>query len=495
MNQPSPKLTTPKTPNLIGKRKKTFFSHSDIKSQLQKLSLYSDISSAGSDSNNHFGLQGLVNRLLSIRRGINSLRSQVITLDSSIQSNETKKVALNINDTIETIQACLRVLSLSRKVEDQISNQSFYSSLRALDELEFLHIKPLLSFATFAQYLGEALLDGRIRAREEVTRQLNSWFYETKESSRSLGRFAIEGIEIRIWMWKSRNNCIRRKNTTSLALLVDINTPAEVAFSERYKYNPINHLDCQIFLSSPYTAIHIYNTLEFKKELQESFKDNQRSQAHLILPSIPNPHLLLDFINCLIKTIIGFFIIESHILCDTKCFRNQSKVKTLEDLETFMDIKNSLLFYNYLVYQLNKVMLTIAKKCRRMLEEKFTNDFDQIVGEDDYQPMDWAIYRCSDEVLRKKISNLIYKRVKRTRNLSRLSQILLNLMFFKNACVSVEDMLHQLKINLRAQDMRLDSLKLFQTTLKFTQDSIQTQIYYKINDFFELALYNWTEES
>ncbi|KAI8449519.1 hypothetical protein BY996DRAFT_6418381 [Phakopsora pachyrhizi] len=59
MNQPSPKLTTPKTPNLIGKRKKTFFSHSDIKSQLQKLSLYSDISSAGSDSNNHFGLQGL----------------------------------------------------------------------------------------------------------------------------------------------------------------------------------------------------------------------------------------------------------------------------------------------------------------------------------------------------------------------------------------------------------------------------------------------------
>ncbi|KAI8459040.1 exocyst complex subunit Sec15-like-domain-containing protein [Phakopsora pachyrhizi] len=649
MNQSSPKLTTPTTPNLVGKRKKTFFSHSDIESQLQNLSLYSDISSAGSGSNDHVGLHGLgpiirnihiskqqdaylrylkkfisqkeseieavcrkhyqdfigsVDRLLSVRRGINSLRSQVITLDSSIQSNgssladskvdllEAKKVALNIDDTLETIQACLRVLSLSRKVKDQISNQRFYSALRSLDELEFLHLKPLLSFATFAQYLGEALPDERIRVREEVTRQLNGWLYEARESSRSLGRFAIEGIEIRSRRWKSRKDRIRRNDTASLALLVDINTPVEVAVSERYEYNPIDHPDCQIDFNPLYTAIHIYDTLESKEELQRSFKDDRRAQAHLILSSIPNPPLSLDFINGLIETIIGFFIIESHVLRTTMGFRNQSEVdslwveisdrvskvmmdevKTLEDLETLMDIKNSLLVftqiiesYDYSVHQLNEVLLTIAKKCTRMLEEKFTNDFDQIVSEDDYQPMvvndqdelskvvevsflpesgSWSekeiskqgfpcslpfsqtyplccidirnfisqyfgfveglgsIYRGSDDVLRKrldsllteKISNSIYKRVEKTRNLSQLSQILLNLMFFKNACVSVEDMLHQLKINPRAGDMRLDSLQSFQTTLKFAQDSIQTQINYKINDFFELASYDWTEES
>ena len=104
---------------------------------------------------------GSVDKLLSVSQGTISLKSHVVSLDASLQTSGTslatvrsslldaRKVSTNIQETIETLQSCLKVLDLSKKLSQQISERKFYSALRSLDELQFVHLKPLLGFAAF----------------------------------------------------------------------------------------------------------------------------------------------------------------------------------------------------------------------------------------------------------------------------------------------------------------------------------------------------------
>lgn len=184
---------------------------------------------------------------MSVRQGTLSLRSHIVNLDASLQSSgaslatarssllSARKVASNIDDTIDTIQACLHVLDLSKKVSHQIQTGKFYSALRSLDELQFIHLKPLLPFAAFAGYLAEALPNEKIRVREEVTKQLNSWLYEAREKSGAIGKAAMEGMDLRTRRWKARKDRVKQTDTASLAMLVNVNNPVEMAVSERHE--------------------------------------------------------------------------------------------------------------------------------------------------------------------------------------------------------------------------------------------------------------------
>lgn len=627
--------------------KKTFFTHADIEAQLQNLYLYSDFSSTTRSGHqdqldhlgpiirnihlskqqdaflrhllkfmrtkeaeieavchaNHQDFIGSVDKLLSVRQGTLSLRSHVVSLDSSLQSSgaslasarssllDARKVASNIDDTIDTLQACLRVLDLSKKVSQQIQTGKFYSALRSLDELQFIHLKPLLPFAAFAGYLGEALPNEKIRVREEVTKQLNSWLYEARERSGSVGKLAMEGMEMRTRRWKARRDRVKHQDTASLAMLVDVNTPVEMAVSERHEYNVLESAQSRIDFSPLYLAIHIYETLDANEELRKSFRDDRRAQAHLIISSTASSPFSLENLTSLMESIVGFFIIEAHVLHTTKSFRDETDVDNLweemcervvtiitegiggcEDLDIFLGIKTKLLTfaqtaaaYEYPATQLNVLLSSLFERYTDLLRWKYGTDFEQIVLDDDHQPMtvnnedefskvvevsflpeqgEWAqenlitsgypaalpfsqtyplccidirnfvtkyyhfadgfasAMRDTDDVLRKSLDKLLIKhinghirsRVQNTRNLSQLSQIVINLQFFQTACLALESLLVTLRVTPRGGLVKLDSSRAFQATLSFSEETILSRVHAKIKDFFELAEYDWTTD-
>ncbi|EGG00037.1 uncharacterized protein MELLADRAFT_118143 [Melampsora larici-populina 98AG31] len=627
--------------------KKTFFTHADIEAQLQNLYLYSDFSSTTRSGHqdqldhlgpiirnihlskqqdaflrhllkfmrtkeaeieavchaNHQDFIGSVDKLLSVRQGTLSLRSHVVSLDSSLQSSgaslasarssllDARKVASNIDDTIDTLQACLRVLDLSKKVSQQIQTGKFYSALRSLDELQFIHLKPLLPFAAFAGYLGEALPNEKIRVREEVTKQLNSWLYEARERSGSVGKLAMEGMEMRTRRWKARRDRVKHQDSASLAMLVDVNTPVEMAVSERHEYNVLESTQSRIDFSPLYLAIHIYETLDANEELRKSFRDDRRAQAHLIVSSTASSPFSLENLASLMESIVGFFIIEAHVLHTTKSFRDETDVDNLweemcervvaiitegiggcEDLDIFLGIKTKLLTfaqtaaaYEYPATQLNVLLSSLFERYTDLLRWKYGTDFQQIVLDDDHQPMtvnnedefskvvevsflpeqgEWAqenlitggypaalpfsqtyplccidirnfvtkyyhfadgfvsAMRDTDDVLRKSLDKLLIKhinghirsRVQNTRNLSQLSQIVINLQFFQTACLALERLLVTLRVTPRGGLVKLDSSRAFQATLSFSEETILSRVHAKIKDFFELAEYDWTTD-
>ncbi|KAI9615584.1 hypothetical protein H4Q26_011526 [Puccinia striiformis f. sp. tritici PST-130] len=482
---------------------------------------------------------GSVDKLLSVRQGTISLKSHVVSLDGSLQSRVTK------------------VLFGSK----------------SLEELQFVHLKPLLSFAEFAEYLGEALPNEKIRIREE------------------LGSKALESIALRDRRWKSKKDRLNFNNndTASLALLVRLNTPVEIAVSERHDYHVLDSVEGSLIDFGPlYLAIHIHETLDAREELQKSFRDDRRAQAHLILASM-TPTFSLDSLNSLIEQIVGFFIIENQILKTTKAFRDENDVDSLwidlsdnvirivrsgltnsNDLDLLLNVKTKLLLfsqtlesYEYNVTQFHELLSTLSIDYIKLLNEKFSIEFEQFIKEDDHQPMminnedefdkvievsflpnqgNWtkeelskqafptalpftqayplccihvrnyvtkhhaycdSITRDADDSIRKSLDSLLinhvgihmFNQINQTKNLSQLTQIVINTLFFLTACDELEIILISLRVSPRFISPELEAKSTFKKLLKMGEQKIIKEIAIKIQDFFELSEYDWKRKT
>lgn len=81
-----------------------------------------------------------------------------------------------------------------------------------------------------------------------------------------------------------------------------------------------------------YQCIHIYDTLDSREELQANYQADRRAQAYLLLSQtaclIP---LSLAALSALLEEIVGFFLIESHVLRTTNSFRLEQDVEDLWD--------------------------------------------------------------------------------------------------------------------------------------------------------------------
>jgi hypothetical protein len=82
--------------------------------------------------------------------------------------------------------------------------------------------------------------------------------------------------------------------------------------------------------------------------------------------------------------------------------------------------------------------------------------------------------------------------LKTVNNLSQLSQIVVNVLFFQTACSDLETLLVTLRATQRGGTIHLDSLASFRKTLAMTQDRIVSNISQKTDSFFEEVQYEWT---
>ncbi|GAA6041621.1 hypothetical protein JCM8097_007771 [Rhodosporidiobolus ruineniae] len=443
---------------MASKQRRIKFTQQEIQQQLQQLFLFSAISSGPADidqlgpillnihrskqqdaylralkafvkdkeneieavcARNYQDFVGSVSALLRVRQGTVSLKHRVVELNDEVQKSgggvadkkkallEARRVGQNIDEAIDTLQACLRVLDVASKVSSLITNAKYYAALRHLEDLQTTHLKPVLHYPFAALMLG-SIPDARGHIREEVTRALKAWMYEAREASRDVGKGALEAMEMRGRRWNAR-----RRKEPSMALS-KINGPVELGVSERHEYNVLDNEAVKIDFKPLYTCIHIYDALDAREELQLSYQADRRAQAGLLLSttSTTTPYSL-PALSTLLEEIVGFFLIESHVLRTTNSFRSEQDVEDLwdgmcervvrivdeglagcEDPEVFLGTKLKVLTfvqtlegYGYSVNQLNTLLLTLFERYSQLLQRKFSGDFEQIVLDDDHQPM------------------------------------------------------------------------------------------------------------
>jgi len=119
---------------------------------------------------------------------------------------------------------------------------------------------------------------------------------------------------------------------------------------------------------------------------------------------------------------------------------------------------------------------------------QFAEGFSQTHGE-----MDDILKKAADNLLIQKVNGILLKKLK-SLNLSQIVQIIINIEYFENACGGFEQLLMDSRSFHRAGKIILKATNVFCDTRKKGEKRIFELVNMKIDEFLELADYDWMSE-
>lgn len=286
---------------------------------------------------NHQDFVSSVDSLLRIRDQTVQMSGEILQLNESIQESieklATQKQALvdsrgvrqNINEAIQALNACLNVLRLANQVQDMLREKNYYAALRALDELQTIHLKEINRFK-IASLLEKSVPQTQEQVREAVKNDLSTWLYRIRESSQLLGEVSFYYTDMR----RTRNQ--ERAEMDSRFSKFKLNSAIELVADETDEFDVLNNEEAGIEtdFSTLFEAMHINETLGKADQFRAEYAADRRTQKDLIIPTKLN---LLDEdcgdLSSLLESIAGFAIIEKATMSKTTSLRQQADVSAL----------------------------------------------------------------------------------------------------------------------------------------------------------------------
>ncbi|KAJ7639038.1 rsec15 [Roridomyces roridus] len=351
-----------------------------------------------------------VSTLFTVKSYTDKMRENISSLDASVAQLgrglvekkrgllQSKKTAANLDEAIDTLQACLRVLDVVNRVGEMVREGKYWSALRSLDDIQSMP-PTSLSQTPFFQYLLSSLPSLRGQIKDAVTASMKQWLLEIRNISEDVGGLALEAMETRTRRWRAR-----REKDPSLRQS-RVGSAVELVTYEKTEFDVLDNDRIRVDFKPLFECIHIYTTLDSLDELQRSYQADRKAQSDLILPS-PLP---LSSLPALTQEIAGFFIVESHVLETTGTFRSErdveelwdgligrltfaidSALRTETDPGSFLSVKECLIGFimtlessNYSTVPLHSFIIVLFEKYARLLETQFSRRFDDIVKKDD----------------------------------------------------------------------------------------------------------------
>ena len=368
---------------------------------------------------NHQEFISSVNQLQSVREGTVSLTSEIMELSQSIESSteklaEQKKLLVdsrgvrqNIDETTQALKDCLEVLRLANQVYDLLSKKNHYAALRALDELQNVHLREVARYK-IAETIERSVPATQRLIAEAVMSDLNTWLYRIRETSQFLGEVAFYHTEMR------RERQKKRLETDDYLGSFKLNSAVELVADEEEEFDVLNNEEVQVDFSPLFECLHIHDNLGQMDKFRADYAATRRTQKDLLIPQTID--LLGDEANALsslLEGIAGFAIVEKATMAKTENFRAQADVDELwdsmcqsaislisnslhkvENDEKLLKIKGVIALFiqtmdswSYPVNSLDSLLLTLFDKYSSLLKKRFSDDFQEIVATDDYMPM------------------------------------------------------------------------------------------------------------
>ena len=286
---------------------------------------------------NHQGFVSSVNQLLHVREGTVSLTSEVLQLNQSIQSSteklaEQKKalvdsrgVRQNIDEATQALRDCLEVLRLANQVHDLLGKKSHYSALRALDELQNVHLKEITQYK-IAEMIQKSVPATKKLIAEAVMTDLNTWLFRIRETSQFLGEVAFYHTEQR------RNRQKERADGSPYLANFKLNSAIELVSDETEEFDILDNDDVQVDFTPLFECLHIHKALGQIDKFRAEYAATRRQQKELLMPASVN---LIDAddssLNELLEGIAGFAIVEKATMKKTPELRSAIDVDELWD--------------------------------------------------------------------------------------------------------------------------------------------------------------------
>lgn len=281
---------------------------------------------------NHQEFVTSVNQLLRIREGTVSLTSEILDLNQSIQASterlaEQKKALVesrshrqNIDETFRALQDCLEVLRLSNHVHDLLGKKNHYAALRALDELQSVHLKEITQYK-IAEMIQRSVPATQRAIAEAVMSDLNTWLYRIREMSQYLGEIALYHTDLRKTRLKEKAEKVPYLSQFKL------NSAIELVSDEHEEYDLLQNDDLQVDFTPLFECLHIHQSLGQMDKFRAEYATTRRRQKDLLLPTSIT---LVDedgaSLHTLLEEMTGFAIVE------------RSTMKRVPDLRSPVDV-------------------------------------------------------------------------------------------------------------------------------------------------------------
>lgn len=274
---------------------------------------------------NHQEFLTSVNKLQKVREGTVELTSEILELNQSIQSSteklaehkkalvDSRGVRQNIDEAAEALKNCLEVLRVANHVHELLSRKNHYGALRALDELQNVHLKAVTQYK-LAEMIQKSVPATQKLIAEAVMNDLNTWLYRIRETSQFLGEVAFYHTELRRTRQKERmeeNPYLRN---------FKLNSAIEMVFDESEEFDLLDNEELQVDFTPLFECIHIHEALGQSDKFRVEYAATRRRQKELLLPySISLVDEDDSSLSSLLEGIAGFAIIEKATM---RCAHN-----------------------------------------------------------------------------------------------------------------------------------------------------------------------------
>ncbi|XP_040275280.1 exocyst complex component 6B isoform X1 [Bufo bufo] len=398
----------------------------------------------------NFHYQGFVDsitELLKVRGEAEKLKNQVMDTNRRLQLDGAELLSTmrdlqqcriqqrNITATVEKLSLCLPVLEMYSKLQEQMKAKRHYPALKTLEQMEHTYL-PQVSHYRFCQSMVDNIPKLREQIKDVSMSDLKDFLESIRKHSERIGEFAMKQAQ----QQRSLDNIMtfQTKGVLGKRYRKDLCLNPEMNGTSPMSEKDSGILDVEdedeeeeapgtqdlVDFSPVYRCLHIYTVLGSREVFENYYRKQRRKQARLVLQPPSNMHETLDGYRKYFHQIVGFFVVEDHILHTTGGLVNRAYVDELWDLalsktmaalrtrssycsdpNLVLDLKNLILHfadtlqgYGFPVNQLFDMLLEVRDQYSDILLKKWAGVFRSILDADNYSPIP-----VSDETAYKKV--------------------------------------------------------------------------------------------
>uniref|UniRef100_A0A8C1W5G4 Exocyst complex component n=1 Tax=Cyprinus carpio TaxID=7962 RepID=A0A8C1W5G4_CYPCA len=359
----------------------------------------------------HQGFVDAITELLKVRADAEKLMGQVSDTNRRLQdagrevTAQTEEVIRcriqqrNMATTVEKLQLCI-----PGETPHLCKNLSvYYSALKTMEQLENIYI-PRVSQYRFCQIMAETLP----KLREEI-----------KEISMSDLKDFLESIRKHSDKIEKEQSIPHRKLYVLLVLPPASMTECKVTWARKCFFNLVGFLfkvltaQDLVDFSPVYRCLHIYTVLGDRETFENYYRKQRKKQARLVLQPQSNMHETVEGYRKYFNQIVGFFVVEDHILhatqgLVTRAFTDElwnmalSKIIAVlrthssycSDPDLVLELKNLIVIfadtlqgYGFPVNRLFDLLFEVRDQYNETLLKKWALVFRDIFEQDNYSPI------------------------------------------------------------------------------------------------------------
>uniref|UniRef100_A0A8B9JW88 Exocyst complex component n=1 Tax=Astyanax mexicanus TaxID=7994 RepID=A0A8B9JW88_ASTMX len=299
-------------------------------------------------------------------------------------------------------------LKVSKTKERHEQRYIYYPALCTLEQLEQSCL-PKAGGYRFCAIMAENIPVLRTHIRDVSMSDLKDFLESIRKHSDKIGETAMKQVGLCVFSAANKQKTITHRNQCQLGGGRVLGQPVQKASSRALVPGAHDLVD----FSPVYRCLHIYTVLGSRDTFESYYRKQRRKQARLVLQPHSNMHETLEGYRRYFNQIVGFFVVEDHILHTTQGLVNRAYVeelwevalsKTIAALRThssyctdpdlILDLKNLIVLfadtlqgYGFPVNQLFDMLLEMRDQYGEILLKKWNLSFRQIIDQDNYSPI------------------------------------------------------------------------------------------------------------